>query len=140
MPPAMVLGTFTSVSLHPPLVGFLAAKSSSTWPLIRPSGWLCVNVLAADQLRVSLRFTAKHPLRWDVPHRFRPSGAPQLLDALAWIDGQIAAETDAGDHWFVSVHVRSLDIQRVTEPLLFVRGSYAAPRPLAGGVTPLGTA
>ncbi|MFM6931786.1 MAG: flavin reductase family protein, partial [Novosphingobium sp.] len=49
-PIGMVVGTFTSVSLDPPLVGFLPDKRSSSWPQIEKAGHFCVNVLARDQL------------------------------------------------------------------------------------------
>ena len=46
---AMVVGTFTSVSLDPPLVGFFPDKRSSSWPVIERAGGFCVNILGADQ-------------------------------------------------------------------------------------------
>ena len=45
-PIGMVVGSFTSVSLDPPLVAFLPDRSSSTFPAIREAGAFCVNVLA----------------------------------------------------------------------------------------------
>jgi flavin reductase (DIM6/NTAB) family NADH-FMN oxidoreductase RutF len=33
---ALVVGTFTSVSLDPPLVGFLPTKGSASWAAIAP--------------------------------------------------------------------------------------------------------
>ena len=45
-PLAMVVGTFTSVSLEPPLIGFLPARSSETWQQLRQAEDFCVNVLA----------------------------------------------------------------------------------------------
>ena len=50
-PLGMVVGTFTSVSLDPPLVGFLPDKKSSTWPLIEAAGHFCVNVLGREWVR-----------------------------------------------------------------------------------------
>ncbi|MEO7383978.1 MAG: flavin reductase family protein, partial [Novosphingobium sp.] len=52
VPVGMVVGTFTSVSLDPPLVGFLPDKRSTSWPQIEASGHFCVNVLARDQLEL----------------------------------------------------------------------------------------
>ena len=46
----MTVGSFTSVSLDPPLVAFLPDKASSSWKALRESGpRFCVNVLAAQQ-------------------------------------------------------------------------------------------
>ena len=37
-PLGLIVGTFSSVSLDPALVGFLPDKSSSTWPRIEQTG------------------------------------------------------------------------------------------------------
>ncbi|MEW2544893.1 flavin reductase family protein [Streptomyces sp. NPDC047002] len=124
-PPAMVMGTFTSVSLDPALVGLLPARTSTTWPRIRAAGCFCVNVLAADQEELCRNFAAADPGRWRVPHRPGACGAPVLLGALAWFECDVAGEVDAGDHWFVTGAVRDLAIQRGGPPLVFFRGRYA---------------
>jgi flavin reductase (DIM6/NTAB) family NADH-FMN oxidoreductase RutF len=123
-PPAMIVGTFTSVSLDPPLVGFLPSLASSSWPLIRAAGQFCASVLAADQQHVCRAFISKDPSRWDIPHRLAPSGAPVVTGALAWIDCQVADESPAGDHWFVTGLVRHMAVQRRVSPLLFLQGDY----------------
>ena len=48
-PAGLVVGSFSSVSLDPPLVSFFTGKSSTSWPKIKPSRHFCVNVLAHDQ-------------------------------------------------------------------------------------------
>jgi flavin reductase (DIM6/NTAB) family NADH-FMN oxidoreductase RutF len=55
-PAGMVVGTFTSVSLDPPLVAFLPDKASTSWPRIQEAGSFCVNVLSAGQQAVSRQF------------------------------------------------------------------------------------
>lgn len=37
----LTVGSFTLISLDPPLVGFFVGKSSTTWPRIRAAGILC---------------------------------------------------------------------------------------------------
>ena len=39
-PAGMAMNSFTSLSLHPPLVLFCPASSSTTWPLLREVGTL----------------------------------------------------------------------------------------------------
>ncbi|MEV0502777.1 flavin reductase family protein [Streptomyces spectabilis] len=136
-PPGMVVGSFTSVSLDPPLVGFLPARSSTTWPRIRAAGVFCVNVLSAGQRPVCEAFVARSPRRWDVPHHWSPSGCPVLSDALAWVDCALHAQTEAGDHWFVTGVVRSLGAGRQGHPLVFLGGRYGtyAPTPVPRGQT-----
>ena len=60
-PIGMVIGSFTSVSLDPPLVAFFPGRSSTTWPRIMAGGAFCVNVLAAGQERLCRDVSAKEP-------------------------------------------------------------------------------
>ena len=41
----ITIGSFASVSLDPPLVGFFPGTRSQSWAAIRESGRFCVNVL-----------------------------------------------------------------------------------------------
>ena len=52
-PVGLTCQSFSSVSLDPPLVLFVPAKTSRAWPLIQRSGKFCVNFLAADQAELS---------------------------------------------------------------------------------------
>ena len=56
---AMVVGSFTSISLDPPLVGFFPDKKSSSWPQIAATGRFCANILTADQKHHSSRVGGK---------------------------------------------------------------------------------
>ena len=58
-PAGMAVGSFTSVSLDPPLVAFLPDKSSTSFPRIRRASSFCVNVLSAEQENVCRAFAAK---------------------------------------------------------------------------------
>ncbi len=124
-PAGLAVGSFASVSLAPPLVGFFANRSSSSWPKIEASGTFCVNILADDQEEVCRRFAMKgddkfsglgwHPAR---------SGAPILSGVLAWIDCDIESVTAAGDHVCVLGRIREMDIGHEGGPLIFYRGGY----------------
>lgn len=125
-PVGMVVGSFTSVSLDPPLVAFLPSKTSTTWPRIEAAGSFCVNVLGTDQEEVCHALMAKDPdaftrLGWTTE---TCTGAPALTDAVAWIDCRVAQVVDAGDHWLVIGEVVDLDVGRPQTPLIFFRGGY----------------
>lgn len=125
-PVGLAIGTFTSVSLDPPLVGFLPDKGSTSWPLIRASGSFCVNVLAADQLDVCGAFATRGGDKY-ASCTWRPAatGAPVLDGVLAWIDCRIEAVEEAGDHWFVTGRIEDMAVERDdVGPLLFFRGGY----------------
>jgi flavin reductase (DIM6/NTAB) family NADH-FMN oxidoreductase RutF len=125
-PAGMAIGSFFSISLEPPLVGFCAGKGSSTWPKLREAGRFCVNVLAEDQEDVCRRFASKEldkfaGIAWD----HSPLGSPRLGGALAWIDCEITAIHDAGDHEIAVGAVHDLAVTSEAGPLVFFRGGYA---------------
>lgn len=125
-PPAgMVVGTFTSVSLDPPLVAFLPDKSSTSWPRIRRTGAFCVNVLTSDQERLCRQFVQKGGDKFKgVNWRPAPTGSPILDGALAWIDCDIEQTFESGDHYIVVGRVRNLDLGDGGLPLAFFQGTY----------------
>jgi 3-hydroxy-9,10-secoandrosta-1,3,5(10)-triene-9,17-dione monooxygenase reductase component len=118
--------SFVSQSLDPPLVSFSAARTSTTWPLIRAVGRFCVNVLAHDQHELSELFAQPGADRFaQVNWRPSPLGAPILEGVSAWIDCALGAEYDAGDHTIVLGEVRNLDADPSRYPLIYYRSQYA---------------
>ncbi|MEV4509314.1 flavin reductase [Dactylosporangium sp. NPDC049525] len=131
-PIGMVVGSFSSVSLNPPLVGFYPSVTSETWPHLQRAGNWCVNILAAHQSDVCRRIaTAPLADRFDgVPWHPAPSGAPIIDGAVAWIDCVPVAVHDAGDHKIALAEVRHLDTASTELPLLFFRSGYGSFAPL----------
>lgn len=131
-PVGMAVGSFTSVSLDPPLVAFLPATTSSTWPRIQASGGFCVNILAADQRPLCDRFSSKAADKFaGVSWHPSPSGSPIIDGAVAWIDCRLEDIHPAGDHFIVVGRVDELDVARPTLPLLFFEGEYGRFSPLS---------
>ena len=125
-PVGLAVGSFTSVSLEPPLVAFCPGKTSTSWPKIEPSGSFCVNILAEDQEDLCWVFAGKSDDKFQALG-WRPSalGAPILEDVLAWIDCRIEAVHEAGDHYVVIGRVQDLSVGREhAGPLVFYRGGY----------------
>lgn len=124
-PVGMVVGSFTSVSLDPPLVAFFPAKSSGSWPRIERVGKFCVNVLASDQKSLCRQLAAPGPDKFSgVSHRVSANGSPILDGVVAWIDCSLHAVHEAGDHYIVLGRVVALEVDRPDRPLLFFQGSY----------------
>ena len=114
-----------SVSLDPPYISFCPARTSTSWPLMRTAGAVCVNVLAAEQRSICDSFARSGAdkfagVRW---HR-ASNGAPVLDGRLASIEADIEFEHVAGDHTIVVARVTSLYAHEHREPLLFFRGGY----------------
>lgn len=124
-PVGMAVGSFTSVSLEPPLVGFLPTSTSSTWPEIEQAGDFCVNILSDNQEELCRKFARSGADKFsDVTWRPSPSGSPILDGALAWIDCALARVDEAGDHFIVLGAVKDMEMQGKSGPLVFFRGGY----------------
>ena len=126
-PTGLAIGSFTSVSLDPPLVAFLPTKTSSSYTAVENAGAFCVNVMAADQKALTGVFASKAEdkfagVDWD---RTAVTGSPRLAGSLAWIDCKVHAIHDGGDHWIVVGAVQEMDVEdREVGPLLFYTGAY----------------
>jgi 3-hydroxy-9,10-secoandrosta-1,3,5(10)-triene-9,17-dione monooxygenase reductase component len=125
-PAGLAVGSFTSVSLDPPLVGFFVGHGSSTWPKIEAAGRFCANILGDHQEELCRLFAAKGADRFGtIAWRPGTSGSPIIDDAVAWIDCRIEQVVEAGDHWLVLGRVLALDThESARTPLVFHRGGY----------------
>jgi len=136
-PVGFTIGSFTSVSLDPPLVGFLPMATSGTWAAISASGSFCVNILGADQADLCWRFASskiENPFE-GVDWQPSPiSGSPVLPGTIAWIDCSIEQVVEAGDHHLVIGRVLELehvDPAHDANALVFFRGRVGDFRPHA---------
>src|SRR5882757_8662491 len=147
-PAAMLVSSFTSVSLEPPLVAFLPDKSSTSWPAIRAAGSFCVNILSAGQQDLCAQFARKGGNKFEgVQWTPSPSGAPILDGVMAWIDCELTQTFESGDHYIAIGRVLQLEAAEIGAPLVFFQGGYqhletlsaaednAAERPAMAGVT-----
>jgi flavin reductase (DIM6/NTAB) family NADH-FMN oxidoreductase RutF len=124
-PEGMIVGTFTSVSLDPPLVSFLADCSSGTCAKIRAAGRYCANVLGADQELLCRQLAARRPDRFEgLSWQSSPLGNPVLDGAVAWVDCVVEKVMELGDHYLVVGGVRDLRVESPKTPLLFFRGGF----------------
>jgi len=132
-PVGLAAGSFFSVSLDPPLVGFCVMTTSNTWPAIERSRSFGVSILADDQTDVCRRLASKDPEKFDgVPWAPAPvTGSPLLDGAVAHLDCDLEQQHLAGDHWIVVGRVRALDFHRSeADPLVFCRGAFSRQTPL----------
>jgi flavin reductase (DIM6/NTAB) family NADH-FMN oxidoreductase RutF len=129
-PVGMVVGTFSSVSLDPPLVSFMPQKTSRSYTRLLEAPVLCISVFAHDQTDVCRVLAGSDPDKFDkVAWSLSPEGAPVLHDAVAQIHCTRAAQFDAGDHWITLCSIIAMEVSRPVTPLLFFQGGY-------GGFTP----
>ncbi|HEV7467122.1 MAG TPA: flavin reductase family protein [Candidatus Dormibacteraeota bacterium] len=125
LPAGLTVGSFTSVSLEPPLVSFTVDRAARSWPSIEAAGAFCVNLLAYDQVQLCRLFSSRETAKFRALS-WRPagSGSPVIDGVVAWIDCDTERALEAGDHHLVIGRVRQLDVARTVPPLLFYRGGY----------------
>jgi 3-hydroxy-9,10-secoandrosta-1,3,5(10)-triene-9,17-dione monooxygenase reductase component len=117
--------SFSSLSLDPPLIAFAPSRTSTTWPRLRDVGRFCVNVLAEDQSHLSQQFARSGTDKYaGVAWARSPHGSPVLDGVVAWIDSEVWAEYEGGDHTIVVGRVLDLGADPARSPLVFHRGSY----------------
>jgi len=126
-PVGVTIGSFVSVSLDPPYVGFFIGKSRS-WPDISEGTLFCANVLSDAQSELCWRF-AKDPVdgaanRFDgLEWQKSSNGLPILDGILASIECTVESVAPAGDHRFVLGRVTSLHTTDVTnDAMVFYKG------------------
>ena len=122
-PVGLIVGTFSSVSLDPPLVSFMVTKASRSWSAVRAEGRFTANILASDQRALSQKLAG-----WSLG-KFRnvpfDEGEEQVITGcLAWGVCDFEREVDAGDHTIVLASPRELVVARSTRPLIFFQRAY----------------
>ena len=124
-PVGMTVGSFTSISLDPPLVGFFADRRSGSLARILAGGRFAANVLTEDQDQCCGTFAARGIDRFAaVPWHPSPLGSPHLDQALAWVDCDVESVLDIGDHAAVVGRVTRLEVPSGhRRPLVFFRGT-----------------
>ena len=131
-PQGVTIGSFVSISLDPPLVGFFQGLNSKTWPAIAASGSFCANVLADDQGELCWRFAKEAEGRFDgVQWTPATSGSPKIVGSLAYIDCTIESSSQVGDHLFIVGRVQNLEATTDTKSaMVFFKGAVTGtPQP-----------
>nr|WP_030120905.1 flavin reductase family protein [Streptomyces californicus] len=125
-PAGFACQSFASLSLDPPLVSFMVARTSTTWPRIARAGAFCVNILGAEQGALCRGFAVSGADKFaGVGYADAPATGSPLLDSVpAWIDCRVHAVHTGGDHLIVVGRVEALGAAEEGEPLLFHRGAF----------------
>jgi flavin reductase (DIM6/NTAB) family NADH-FMN oxidoreductase RutF len=123
----LTIGSFASLSLDPPLVGFAVAKEAAMHELLREAGGCAISILAAAQEELAQHFARGVPpiAMW---HKISTddgaNGAPLLVGALGWLECVVSQEVSAGSHTFFVCDVRRVELGEDAPALVRVRGEY----------------
>ncbi len=129
----MTANAFSSVSLDPPLILVCVISGTTGAEMIERNGAFAVNILGAHQEPISRFFSSRDRPRGkaafeSIPHYTVVTGSPILERAAAYLDCQLAARHEAGDHDIFIGEVVALGVEQDSRPLLFHGGGYAALR------------
>ena len=124
-PLGMTASSFTSVSLHPPIVSVCVGHGSTTWPRLRSASRLGISVLAADQEEACRRLASPAADRFaDLAWHARPGGAVLLAGASAWLECSVARAVTVGDHDVIMLDVHELGGDPAVAPLVVHSSRY----------------
>jgi 3-hydroxy-9,10-secoandrosta-1,3,5(10)-triene-9,17-dione monooxygenase reductase component len=136
-PVGMVVGTFTSVSLAPLLVGFLADRGSATLVSLLDADRISCTLLDESHLDVVDQFRRPaesrfEGLSWSVDTQH---GAPVFIGTPLVVFARPSAQVDAGDRILALFEVIDIRAAGPTRPLVFCAGRMTRLEPgqLVGG-------
>ncbi len=124
-PCGLTANAISSLSLDPPLVLTCVERKADTHDCILSRRSFAINVLDNTGEAIARRFAAA-----GIDAKFEGlafhdevTGAPVLDDALAWVDCELHAQYDGGDH---SIFVGRVVMggARDADPLMYFRGGY----------------
>jgi flavin reductase (DIM6/NTAB) family NADH-FMN oxidoreductase RutF len=120
----VTINSFASVSLEPPLVLWSLGRNSSSLAVFESCSHYAINVLAADQVGFSQRFSqsGRDELS-DIELSIGAGGAPILPGCCAWFECRNEMRYPGGDHLILVGLVESFHRQEKL-PLVFHRGRY----------------
>lgn len=119
-PVGFTLQAFSSLSLAPPLISVNVSRTSTSWPKIVNSGRFVVNVLGEGQEELALAFAKSGIDRFENVQWTRGrAGTPRLAGCVAWIECDLVATYEGGDHTIAVGGVRDLIEGTTRRPLLF---------------------
>lgn len=125
----VTIGSFTSVSLEPPLISFNVMRDSNMAPVLHAAEEFAVHVLNDGQAHLSNHFAVPDQpaeAQWAaIEHTTNPQGTPVLPGVVGILFCRPTAFHEAGDHFIVVAEVLEVQAgEREVEPLLYYFRSY----------------
>lgn len=128
VPTGTTVSAFASLSIAPPMVLLALDNRGGMIGRVRAAGRIGINVLAADQADLALRFA-----RNDLPDRFsglawhEDHGLPRLDGAVAWLRCDELTFEPGGDHTIILGTVAAAQVQGDTSLAYHLRQFQGLP-------------
>lgn len=124
-PIGITANSFASVSLDPPLVLWMPAKSSKRFDYFETAEHFAIHVLREEQSGICLGFTKEKSAFDGFDWHEDDHGVPIIDDCLARFDCCLEASHDAGDHVILIGRVKQVAFQS-GPPLMFQCGQFVS--------------
>jgi flavin reductase (DIM6/NTAB) family NADH-FMN oxidoreductase RutF len=123
-PVGVTINSFASVSLEPPLVLWSLGLQSPSLAVFEACSHYAVNILAADQVELSQRFSQSQNDRFaGIDTIVGAGGTPILPGCSAWFECRNEMRYPGGDHIILVGYVENFSRQE-KRPLIFHGGQY----------------
>ena len=123
-PVGVTINSFASVSLEPPLVLWSLGLQSPSLAVFEACSHYAVNVLAADQVEWSQRFSQSQDDKLaGIATKVGAGGTPIPPGCSAWYERRSQARDPGGAHIILGGHVENFSRQE-KPPLIFHGGQY----------------
>lgn len=124
-PCGVTVGSFTSLSLDPPLCLFSLGKDKISSQWIEEHGAFTVNVLACDQKELAWQFATPKDDKFEgVDWTEAANGTPRIEGSVAHFECGLWKTYDGGDHVIVIGQITEMGATD-RAPLIFCRGKMA---------------
>ncbi|MDX1439850.1 MAG: flavin reductase family protein [Rubricoccaceae bacterium] len=127
-PVGATIGSFTSLSLNPPLVSFNVMQDTRLCDALLDSGRLNVHVLLDDQATLAERFAVPNldgsKIFADVDYEWVPKSIPKLWQTGAVLGCSVVQSVQTADHSLFVCRVDEVEHLRDGTPLLHFNRSY----------------
>lgn len=124
----LTVQSFMALSMEPPLVLLSIARTSTSWPAIKATGRVGINIIGEAHSDLALAFARSGGPKFESCD-WRPgrvTGAPILAAAIAWVEAEIWQLYDGGDHEIVAARIVDIGaVEADSRPLLFFRSNFA---------------
>jgi flavin reductase (DIM6/NTAB) family NADH-FMN oxidoreductase RutF len=121
----LTVNSFSSISLHPPLILFAVALRANSAPVFQRGVRFAVNILNAAQEDVARHFARFHPDKFaTIAHWSGQGGVPIVEGCGAWLEACVQDVHPSGDHLLIVGRVDRFAHASDDRPLIYHRGRY----------------
>jgi flavin reductase (DIM6/NTAB) family NADH-FMN oxidoreductase RutF len=119
----MTINSFSSVSLHPPLVAWCIDRAAASCALFCQANRFCLSLLGEQQAELARLFARRGADKFAEIEPSGPGIAPRIPGCCVWFECRHYRSLPAGDHRLIIAEVTAFEANG-QRPLLFAGGQF----------------